>query len=384
MTKRGTGLGLSRELDGILVVSLEQAVAAPYCGLLLANSGARVIKVERPDGDFARGYDSGADGQSVIFGWLNRGKQSVCLDLKQAPDMELMRALLERADIFVSNLAPGAVARMGLDHASLGAANPGLISCTVTGYGEDGTAAKKKAYDFLVQAESGICSVTGSPQAPARVGVPLTDLSTGLTAYSAILRALIQRGRTGQGTSLHVSMFDVMADWMNMPLLAHRYMGGGPARSGLQHSFIAPYGAFTCKDGAQVLLSVQSNREWEVFCKDVLGQPELTDDPRFRDNTDRFANRQELDAIVNTIFAKDDAATVIARLDEARIANAALNSVADLSVHPFLRNSEADFGGVDISMAGLPVPDSGGEPHVVPALGEHTSAIRREFAKGEP
>ena len=225
-------MGLSRELEGMLVVSREQAVAAPYCGLLLANSGARVIKVERPEGDFARGYDTGAEGQSSIFAWLNRGKQSVCLDLKAGDDMQVMRAMLAQADGFLSNLAPGAVDRLGLDHESLAAVNPGLISCTITGYGPSEAAAHKKAYDFLVQAESGVCAVTGSPQAPARVGVSLTDLSTGLTAYSTILRALIQRGRTGRGTAVSVSMFDVMADWMNMPLMAHRYMGGAPARSG--------------------------------------------------------------------------------------------------------------------------------------------------------
>ncbi len=365
------------------MVSLEQAVAAPYCGLLLANSGARVIKVERPEGDFARGYDAGAEGQSTIFAWLNRGKESICLDLKSSRDIALMHAMLERADVFVSNLAPGAVARMGLDHDTLSTANPGLISCTVSGYGETGIAAKKKAYDFLVQAESGICSVTGTLDGPARVGVSLTDLSTGLTAYSAILRALIQRGRTGQGTALSLTMFDVMADWMNMPLLAHRYMGGAPARSGLQHSFIAPYGAFSCKGGAQVLLSVQSNREWVVFCADVLGQPELTDDPRFRDNPDRYANRAELDAIVNATFGNVDAVDIIARLDAAKIANAALNSVADLSDHPFLRNTQATYNGVEIAMAGLPVPDSGGEPRQVPELGAHSGAIRREFTMEE-
>lgn len=374
-------MGLSRELDGLLVVSLEQAVAAPYCGLLLANSGARVIKVERPEGDFARGYDSGADGQSAVFAWLNRGKQSVCLDLKVPEDANLVRAMLARADVFVSNLAPGAVARMGLDHTALSAGNPGLISCAITGYGEQGAAARKKAYDFLVQAESGLCSVTGTPGAPARVGVSLTDLSTGLTAYSAILRALIQRARTGRGTALSVSMFDVMADWMNMPLLAHRYLGGAPGRSGLQHGFIAPYGAFTCRDGAQVLLSVQSNREWAVFCSDVLDRPALAGDPRFRDNPGRYANRAALDALINTVFSRNSASEIIARLDAARIANAALNSVADLSNHPFLRNAVARFGPVALSVAGLPVPDAAGEPVEVPGLGAHGTAIRAEFER---
>ena len=225
-------MGLDNELDGTVVVSLEQAVAAPYCGLLLADAGARVIKIERPEGDFARGYDAGADGQSAIFAWLNRGKESICLNLKDVADTDLIRQILRQADVFVSNLAPGAVDRMGLTGEALRVDNPRLITCTISGYGDTGAAARKKAYDFLVQAESGICSVTGTEETPARVGISLTDLSTGLTAFSAILRALLQRGRTGQGIDLKISMFDVMADWMNMPLLAHRYMGGAPGRTG--------------------------------------------------------------------------------------------------------------------------------------------------------
>ena len=370
---------LSRELEGIFVVSLEQAVAAPYCGLLLANSGARVIKVERPEGDFARGYDAGAAGQSAIFAWLNRGKESVCLDLKSSEDIQLMKAMLAHADVFLSNLAPGATARMGLGQDTFSATNPRLISCAISGYGESGAGAKKKAYDFLVQAESGICSVTGTAEQPAKVGVSLADLSTGLTAYSAILRALIQRSITGRGTALSVSMFDVMADWMNMPLLAHRYMGGAPKRSGLQHSFVAPYGAFTCKAGAKVLLSVQSNREWKVFCEDILEQPDLVSDVRFKDNPDRYRNRNELDTLVEGTFRWFESAEIIARLDTAGIANAALNSVAALSDHPFLRNTEANYNSVKINMAGLPVPDINGEPVVAPELGAQSNAIRLEF-----
>ena len=375
-------MGLSRELEGLLVVSLEQAVAAPYCGLLLANSGARVIKVERPEGDFARGYDAGADGQSAIFAWLNRGKESICLDLKTPEDHALMRRILERADVFLSNLAPGAVARMGLAHQKLAVVNQKLISCTITGYGETGPGADRKAYDFLVQAESGICSVTGSAEAPARVGVSLTDLATGLTAYSAILRALIQRGRTGQGTSVSVSMFDAMADWMNMPLMGHRYMGGAPDRTGLQHSFIAPYGAFGCKGGAQVLISVQSNREWRAFCEKVLLQPELSADARFVDNPTRYANRTALDALVNAGFENHELTEILERLRDAGIANATLNSVADLSEHPFLRNTIARYGSAEISMAGLAVPDSAGEPEQVPALNAQSDEIRKEFEPG--
>lgn len=377
-------MALAGELDGVMVVSLEQAVAAPYCGLMLANSGARVIKVERPEGDFARGYDAGAGGQSAIFAWLNRGKESICLNLRDAADMALMRAMLAQADVFVSNLAPGAVGRLGLDRATLATVNPGLITCTITGYGEEGPGARKKAYDFLVQAESGICAVTGTEDAPARVGVSLTDLATGLTAYSAILRALIQRGRTGQGTAVSVAMFDVMADWMNMPLMQHRYTGAAPPRSGLQHSFIAPYGAFTCKGGAQVLLSIQSNREWAAFCETVLERSDLTDAPRFRDNPGRFANRVELDALVNAVFGGLEAKEVMARLEKARIASAALNAVVDLSEHPLLREAAARIGGVDLSMADLPVPGAGGSPVDVPDLGQHTHSLRAEFTRTDP
>lgn len=370
---------LAGELDGVLVVSLEQAVAAPYCGLLLAGSGARVIKVERPEGDFARAYDDGAEGQSAIFAWLNRGKQSVCLNLKEADDLALMRAMLARADVFLSNLAPGAVARLGLDPATLQAANEGLITCAITGYGETGARAEKKAYDFLVQAESGICAVTGTADGPARVGVSLADLATGLTAYSAILRALIQRGRTGRGAALSISMFDVMADWMNMPLMLHRYGGGAPQRTGLQHSFIAPYGAFSCRDG-QVLLSIQNNREWLAFCENVLEQPDLGRDPRFADNPDRFRNRQALDALINGYFGRHHMDEITARLDAAQIANGVLNSVEAVSNHPFLRNVRAQFGAASIEMAGLPVPGGDGDPEQVPGLGADTETIREEFA----
>ena len=372
-------MGLNKELDGMTVVSLEQAVAAPYCGLMLADAGARVIKVERPEGDFARGYDAGANGQSAIFAWLNRGKESICLNLKDPEDLAVMHRMLAKADVFVSNLAPGSVARMGLGGAELRRDNPGLITCMISGYGQSGAAAKKKAYDFLIQAESGLCSVTGSAESPARVGLSLTDLSTGLTAFSAILRALIQRGRTGRGIDLEISMFDVLADWMNMPLLAHRYMGGAPARSGLKHSFIAPYGAFECRDGAQVLISVQSNREFAALCRQVLQRPELPEDPRFSENPERYAHRDALDAIVADCFAQFTAAEMVDKLDAAQIANAQLNSVADLSDHPFLRNSVAQIGDCDVSLAALPVTSHAGPGQKVPNLGAHTEALRAEF-----
>ena len=374
-------MGLDTELSGILVVSLEQAVAAPYCGLLMANAGARVIKVERPEGDFARGYDSGADGQSAIFAWLNRGKESVCLNLKADEDKALLCRMLGKADVLVSNLAPGALGRMGLVGADLRQQNPGLITCAVTGYGETGEAATKKAYDFLVQGESGICSVTGTEDSPSRVGVSITDISTGMTAFSAILRALIQRGRTGEGIDISISMFDVMADWMNMPLMAHRYSGGAPKRMGLKHTFVAPYGAFACGDGGQVLLSVQSNREFRSFCAIVLTDTALADDPRFVDNPDRFANRDTLNGMIDNVFGELTAEQVLNRLDDANIANARLNSVADLSEHKFLRNQKALIGESQISMAALPVQTKGEAPYRVPDIGQHSAAIRKEFSR---
>jgi formyl-CoA transferase len=263
----------------------------------------------------------------------------------------------------------------------LRAENEGLICVTLSGYGEDGDAAQKKAYDFLVQGETGVCSVTGTPDHPARVGVSETDLSTGLTAYSAVLRALIKRGVTGRGMDIKLSMFDVVADWMNMPLLQHRYTGGAPKRSGLQHSFVAPYGAFMCGDGKQVLLSIQNNREFAAFCDQVLGQAELATDARFAQNPDRFANRAVLDEIVNGVFSDMTQDAVIAALDGARIANAKLNDVADLSEHPFLRNAIAMFGETEVEMAALPVRTAGGDGGDVPKLGAHTEQIRFEFTK---
>ena len=371
---------LNNELEGITVISLEQAVAAPYCGVLLANSGARVIKVEREEGDFARGYDDGADGQSTIFAWLNRGKESVCLNLKDEEDLSVLINIIKKSDILLSNLAPGALDRISLTNSFLNKINPKLINCKITGYGEKGDAAKKKAYDFLVQAESGLCSVTGSEDSPSRVGVSITDISTGLTAFSAILRALIKRSISNAGSEISISMFDVIADWMNMPLLAHRYSGQAPKRMGLKHSFIAPYGAYECRDGKKILLSIQSNREFEQFCKNVLVKPELAKNKKFLNNPERFKNRVELDKIINDFFKNFDISKIEELLDLANIANANLNSVADLSEHQFLKNSKAKIGNKFISMASLPIETCLTNNIDVPNIGEHTDKIRKEFS----
>lgn len=374
-------MGLNRELDGFLVVSIEQAVSAPYCGLLLADAGARVLKVEREEGDFARGYDRGADGNSCIFAWLNRGKESVCLDLNKTTDVDLLHNMLREADVFLHNLAPGALARRGFDGETLRQQNPKLICCEINGYGNSGAAANKKAYDFLVQAESGICAVTGTAEDETRVGISICDIGTGLTAFSAILRALLQRSRTGEGIDLSISMFDVMADWMNMPLMAQRYFGGAPKRLGLTHALIAPYGAFTSGDAAQVLIAIQNNREWRVFCETVLEQPELVEDARFKDNTDRVANRDDLHQAIDAVFSQKDRVELIELLDRNNIACGQLSSVGDLSEHEFLRNLEAQFAAFPINMADLPVQTDQARPAIVPLLNQHGESLRVEFTQ---
>ncbi|MBT5227346.1 MAG: CoA transferase [Proteobacteria bacterium] len=372
-------MGLHQELSGLLVVSMEQAVAAPYCGLMLADAGARVIKIERKEGDFARGYDRGANGNSVFFSWLNRGKESIAIDLNSDDDEALLRSMLEKADVFLHNLAPGALARRGFGGDALREHNPGLITCEINGYGSSGPGARKKAYDFLVQAESGICAINGTREQPARVGISICDIASGQTAFSSILRALIQRGRTGTGIDISIAMFDVMADFMNFPLLAHRYLGGAPERMGLTHALIAPYGAYRVKGDGQILIAIQSDREWCIFCDAVLGQPELGQDPRFVNNTERVRHRDVMDKIINVVFGRYDIDEITQLLDDAQIACGRLSSVEDLADHALIRNQVADFDGVEVSMADLPVVTDGVRPTVVPVLDQHGSSIRKEF-----
>ena len=373
-------MGLYQELSGLLVVSMEQAVAAPYCGLMLADAGARVIKIERKEGDFARGYDRGANGNSVFFSWLNRGKESIAIDLNSDDDEALLRSMLEKADVFLHNLAPGALARRGFGGDALREHNPGLITCEINGYGSSGPGARKKAYDFLVQAESGICAINGTREQPARVGISICDIASGQTAFSSILRALIQRGRTETGIDISIAMFDVMADFMNFPLLAHRYLGGAPERMGLTHALIAPYGAYRVKGDGQILIAIQSDREWCTFCDAVLDQPELGQDPRFVNNTERVRHRDVMDETINAVFGRYDIDQITQLLDDAQIACGRLSSVEDLADHALIRNQVADFDGVEVSMADLPVVTDGVRPTVVPVLDQHGSSIRKEFS----
>ena len=373
-------MGLYQELSGLLVVSMEQAVAAPYCGLMLADARARVIKIERKEGDFARGYDRGANGNSVFFSWLNRGKESIAIDLNSDDDEALLRSMLEKADVFLHNLAPGALARRGFGGDALREHNPGLITCEINGYGSSGPGARKKAYDFLVQAESGICAINGTREQPARVGISICDIASGQTAFSSILRALIQRGRTETGIDISIAMFDVMADFMNFPLLAHRYLGGAPERMGLTHALIAPYGAYRVKGDGQILIAIQSDREWCTFCDAVLGQPELGQDPRFVNNTERVRHRDVMDETINAVFGRYDIDQITQLLDDAQIACGRLSSVEDLADHALIRNQVADFDGVEVTMADLPVVTDGVRPTVVPVLDQHGSSIRKEFS----
>jgi crotonobetainyl-CoA:carnitine CoA-transferase CaiB-like acyl-CoA transferase len=372
-------------LDGVLVVALEQAVAAPFATRHLADLGARVIKIERPgQGDFARGYDQSVLGQSSYFVWLNRGKESVEADAKTAAGRELLNALIGRADVFVQNLAPGAAERLGLGADDLRPARPDLIHCSISGYGPDGPYRAKKAYDLLVQCEAGLVMSTGTPDAPAKAGISVADIATGMYAYSGILTALFDRERTGQGATLQVAMIDALGEWMSQPAYFARYGGEPPRRTGARHPSISPYGPFQVADGS-VFLGIQNEREWLSFCDDVLRQPSLSADPRFTSNTGRVARNDELTAIIEESFSGLDAEEVLQLLDQAGIANARLRTPAELTRHPQLhargRLQAVRTPGGDMDAFLPPVETDGQEPVMgpVPALGEHTEAVAAEF-----
>lgn len=368
-------------LDGILVVALEQAVAAPFCTSRLADAGARVIKIERHEGDFARDYDSVAKGESAYFVWVNRGKESICLDIKEPQDAQLLRRMLRKADVFIQNLAPGAAARAGFDATELRSANPKLITVDITGYGADGPYREMKAYDLLVQCESGLASITGAPEGPGRVGVSLCDIACGMYAHAGILEALIERQRTGVGKGLSVSLFDALADWMTVPLLHQDYGGRAPERLGLMHPSIAPYGAYAVKGGDAVVIAIQNEREWANFCMHVLARPDLATDPLYCTNPARCANRPALDREIDRVFATLDRAALASRLLQANIAFGAVNSVADLVKHPQLRRTAVNTPSGTIDLVAPPVRESGPQRALrpVPAVGEHSEAVRLEF-----
>jgi itaconate CoA-transferase len=371
---------MSLPLEGILVVSVEQAVAAPQCTCRLADAGARVIKVERPEGDFARHYDYVVHGESANFVWLNRGKQSVVLDLGKADDKALLEVMLAKADVFVQNLKPGALAKLGFAVARLREDYPQLICCSISGYGESGPYAQRKAYDLLIQAEAGVSSVTGGPEAPARVGVSIVDIAAGLNAYEAILEALIARSATGKGAEISISMFDAMAEWITVPLLHEE--GGKPfKRLGLAHATIAPYGVFKTRDGADILISIQNDREWRVLAEKVLGDASLAHDPKFATVTKRAEHRSDTDAKVAADFAKHAVAALMKKLEAADIAFARVNDTALLAKHPHLRRITVDAPSGPVSLPSPPPLRAGVERTYgpIPALGEHTENIRAEF-----
>ena len=371
------------DLEGLLVISLEQAVAAPYAAGRLADAGARVIKVERPEGDFARGYDQDAKGHSSYFVWLNRGKESVALNLKQADDLQILKNMISQADIFIQNLMPGALERLGLATADLRAADPRLITCDISGYGSEGPFQQMKAYDFLVQAEVGLAEITGAPEQPGRVGVSICDIAAGMTAHQAILQALYARSRTGKGRGIEVSLFHALADWMNVPYIQSQYGGRDIRRPGLHHPTIAPYGAYRCGDGRQLLLSIQNEREWQRLCSDVLQQPDLPENPKFSSNVKRVENRAALDDILNTVFAAHSIDQLAVMLQTAQIAFGRLNTMDDFAAHPQNRfvTVRTTGGELQILAPGAVVNGVMAPLGAVPDLGANSTAIRDEFAQ---
>lgn len=377
-------------LAAITVVSIEQAVAAPFATRQLADLGARVIKVERPcEGDFARGYDQTVHGQSSHFVWLNRSKESIELDLKERSDLALLQRLVAKADVFVQNLAPGAADRLGLSAKELRATNPRLVYASISGYGDGGPYTNKKAYDLLVQCESGLLSITGTPETLSKVGISAADIAAGMYCFSGILTALYRRERTAEGAQVEVSMLEALGEWMGFPMYYGVYGGTPPPRTGASHAAIAPYGPFRCADRKPVFLGVQNEREWRVFCRDMLGEEALADDERFSSNSRRVTNRDELTKQVEQRFVRMDLDEVVQRLDAAGIANARLRGVQELFDHPQLaardRWREVDTPQGKILALVPPGTLRGDEPVMgpVPRLGEHNAKVRAELENKE-
>lgn len=368
-------------LEGILVVSIEQAVAAPFCSSRLADAGARVIKIEREEGDFARYYDKDVKGESAYFVWLNRGKESFSANLKDKKDMALVKNIIMSADVYIQNLAPGAVDRLGLSSKSLRRKNKSLITCDISGYGQTGPYRDMKAYDLLVQAESGLCSLTGTPNEPGRVGVSVCDIACGLNAHSAILQALYYKAKTGKGSGIEVSLFDGMADWMNVPFLQTKYGRRKVKRQGLSHPTIAPYGSFLSKNGKIILISIQNEREWNNLCSDVLMVSKLALDKRFNDPLKRIKNRKILDKIIENIFIKYNHTYLMKKLRSSKIACGILNEIEDLELHSQLRKIVCKIDDKEIDVIAPPAIFLGEKKKIssIPKLGEHSKLIREEF-----
>jgi formyl-CoA transferase len=369
-------------LEGITVIAVEQAVAAPFCSSRLADAGAHVIKVERPEGDFARGYDAAAKGQSSYFVWLNRGKDSAVVDLATQEGRAELERLIASADVLLQNLKPGSMDKLGFSLERLKRDYPQLICCTITGYGDDGPYAHRKAYDLLIQAESGLASITGGPEGPSRVGLSIVDIATGATAHAAILEALIARSRTARGADIRISMFDVMADWLAVPLI-NSEAGQPPKRIGLAHPSIAPYGVFRSSDGKDILISIQSEREWKKLCAEVLDQPDLPKDPRLANMVERVKNRKLTDGIVAESFAAMTREVLLQRLADADIAFAEVNTMDDLAHHPHLRRIEVDTPNGVVSYP-APAAIVMGEPRhygAVPAIGESPASAKKPSAR---
>lgn len=370
------------KLNDILVVSLEQAVAAPFCSNRLAHAGARVIKIERAEGDFARGYDSVVHGESAYFIWLNQDKESLVMDIKAQADARLLHRILARADVFIQNLAPGAAARAGFGSEDLLKLYPRLIYCDISGYGDEGEYSAMKAYDLLVQCESGMASITGTPDAPGRIGVSACDINCGQQAYAAILEALIERECSKKGCIIKVSLFDGMAEWLAVPLLHYDYTGNIQPRVGINHAMISPYGAYRCRDGLDIVLAIQNEREWHNFCAQVLGDETLADDSRLESNQVRVENRDYVDQLIGEVFSQLDQTAAVERLREAGIAYGKLNDIAGLSAHPQLRRVKIDTPSGDAQVVAVAAIRSNEteKPRNVPAIGEHSDAIRKEFS----
>ncbi|WP_394689507.1 CaiB/BaiF CoA transferase family protein [Hoeflea sp.] len=372
---------MKKDLEGVLVVSVEQAVAAPYLSSKLADAGARVIKVERPEGDFAREYDHLVHGESAYFVWLNRGKESLCLDLKLETDKQVLAAIVAEADVFIQNLAPGVIDRLGFNLDELRQRYPRLITCSISGYGDEGPLRDSKAYDLLVQAETGLSEITGNEHGSARVGVSVCDIAAGMTATQAVMQALYSRSVTGEGRHIAVSLYHALSDWMNVPYLQYAYGGKVPERSGLKHPTIAPYGAYVCSDGKSILFSIQNEREWQMLCSEALGRPDLASDERFNSNSRRVANRVALDDEIVPIVAALSRDNMARKLQSARIAYGRISTLEDVAAHPQNRYStiETPSGPVRILAPGALV--DGEQPTLgrVPGLGEDSERIRAEF-----